>query len=62
MLGVKFSPVSTGNDRGVISAISFGMKHEANVLLSVQILFLALKESSGQIPVKVITLSSPKFL
>ena len=36
------------------------MKHKANVLLSVQISFLALKESSGQIPVKVITLSSPK--
>jgi len=60
VLGTKLSPVSPGNDRDVISTISFGMKHKANVLLSVQISFLALKESSGQIPVKVITLSSPK--
>lgn len=62
MLGGKSSPVSPGNDRDVISTVSFGRKRKANVSLSVQISFLALKESSGQIPVKVITLSSPKFL
>lgn len=61
-LGAKSSPVSPGNDRVVIATISIGMKHKDNVLLSVQISFLALKESSGHIPVKVITLSSPKFL